>query len=584
MRTHRAVLVMSLVLLASCAFAQTTAAPQGYPRDWSHSHLIFTNGGDVAARAAASQDPRMLQNWLHRNATLLRSRQTGAGSDNRLTFDWEERKRSKDSEIDWAISLGPTAGMKQGASPAKFTFDASAPINAASCANDFVVLPIGATPGAGTQANLVALNNLYTGAMSSYCPNGAQTPPTTDLTSATFLWSYAVGNGPIDLSPVLSFDGKKIAVVVSSNPATLHIVSWVAGQGTNATTGAVAPGSGGSSDISLSYTSLTVAGCTANASTNTSSAPFVDYDNDVIYVGAANGVLYRIKSVFHGTPTLDYCITVSAGNKLGSPVLDVASNTVFVSDGKTVYRYNVGASSFTLASSITIGFSNTSITDAPLVDSTNQFVYVFSSRNTANTGAIVSQMPINLSSHRDARIGPATAGIILDGMVDNNYFAGGPSTGTLYACGTQTTSSTRPGLYSIKFAANGQMNTAATMSNNQHINATTGTGPAGVCSPITEYFDGTNDRLFVGTGNATATTGANLVTEWLINTPITSTTTVPDHSATNEIGGVSAVTIDNNSTQPQASSIYFGTLFRGTASPCGSNLFCAVKLTQGALQ
>ena len=50
------------------------------------------------------------------------------------------------------------------------------------------------------------------------------------------------------------------------------------------------------------------------------------------------------------------------------------------------------------------------------------------------------------------------------------------------------------------------------------------------------------------------------------------------------IGGTSGITVDNNSGQAQASSIYFGTLQKSAASPCGANLYCAVKLTQGGLQ
>lgn len=575
-------------VLACLASAQTNSNPVGYPRDWSHTRVIFTNGGNPSRQAAAQRDPRMLHNWLYRNSMLLQRHSPEAmtvqdfGLQGLGTRRWaagRNANKPKNSDVDWAISLGPAGGVKPGVFPAKYTFDASQPLTLASCTNDFVIFPIGVTPGIATQANLVAFNNLYTGTSSSYCPNGAQTPPTTNRTTATFMWSYAIGSAAINLSPALSLDGKKVAVVESSTPAVLHVVTWVAGQGTNATTGAVAPGSGGSSDVTLSYTNITVPGCTATPSTNTNSAPFVDYGSDAIYIGANNGVLYRIKSVFGGTPTLDYCVTVSAGNRLTSPVLDFATNSVIVSDGRSVFRYSVGPSSFTAAGSIQVGNTTTSITDAPLVDSSNGFVYVFASRNVANNASIVSQIPISLASKRDTPIGQATNSILHAGTVDNGYFLNGPSGGTMYACGTQSNSGTRPSLYGITFAANGLMNTTATMSDNRGIN----NGSNGVCSPLTEYYNGTNDRLFVGTGIATSTTGANLVTMWLINSQLTSAST-PSATATNEIGGTSGITIDNDSVQPQASSIYFGTLFRGTNSPCGRNLYCAVKLTQGALQ
>jgi hypothetical protein len=267
-------------------------------------------------------------------------------------------------------------------------------------------------------------------------------------------------------------------------------------------------------------------------------------------------------------------------------VYDSVSNKVFVSDGKTVYAFTPGATSFTLASSIQVANSTSGVILSPIVDSTNGFVYVFSSNNIANANSIVSQMPTSLASHTDVAIGPKTtggsAGYILDGDFDNKYFATGPSAGTLYACGTQTGAATKPALYAISFAGSGVMNTTPAMSNDVKIN--TAANPAGVCSPLTEFYDGTNDRLFAGVGVLGGTTGANWVTMWNINTRITVNTTAPTATATNEIGGTSGITIDNASASAQAASIYFGTEGKNASSPCGSGLYCAVKLTQSGLQ
>jgi hypothetical protein len=41
--------------------------------------------------------------------------------------------------------------------------------------------------------------------------------------------------------------------------------------------------------------------------------------------------------------------------------------------------------------------------------------------------------------------------------------------------------------------------------------------------------------------------------------------------------------VDNDTTDGQAASIYFGTQ-SVTGTPCGTGNFCAVKLTQSALQ
>jgi hypothetical protein len=127
----------------------------------------------------------------------------------------------------------------------------------------------------------------------------------------------------------------------------------VAGQGSSPTS-PVAPGTGGSSVISLDYTNVSTAGCTANAAADSNSSPFIDYKNNAAYVGADNGKLYRIKNVFSGTPTVDYCITVSANRALTSPVFDSFAGKVFISDGQSVFGFTPGASSFTAAGSIQV--------------------------------------------------------------------------------------------------------------------------------------------------------------------------------------------------------------------------------------
>src|SRR5438105_3587665 len=128
-------------------------------------------------------------------------------------------------------------------------------------------------------------------------------------------------------------------------------------------------------------------------------------------------------------------------------------------------------------------------------------------------------------------------------------------------CGTQTASNTRPALYTLTFLASDTLNPVPAMSNDRNING--GGNPQGTCSPLLEFFDGTTDRLFVGTGAAGATTGANLVTMWNITSRIVSNAATPTAPATNELGGTTAFTIANNSPLPQASSTYFGTLASG---------------------
>ncbi len=577
-----------LLLLFASSFCMVAALAQdapptrqriSLPQDWSHRHVLFTNGGTAANIAAVQSDPRLLHNWLLRNvrAPMPSIRQQPGPSfnlrDENPRFNrgrQRQRPPNINSRIDWALPLGPNGGVPMGESPAKFSFDVNA---APSCANDFVVFTIDATPGVGSQANIVAVNNLYSG-----------TGPTGLCgTAPTFMWSYAIGAGRAYLSPVLSLDGKKVGFLesASSSHARFHVLTWVAGQGTNATTGAVAPGTGGSVDVNLDYTNISKVGCTAVPAAVTYASPFVDYNHDAAFLAADNGRLYRIKDVFLGTPTVDFCVTVNAGAALTSPVYDFASNKVFISDGSRVYAYTVGATSFTAAGSIAVASGG--IVLSPIVDVTNGFVYVFSRDNIGNTAAIISQMPESLASHVDVAIGPIhplANGFILDGAFDIKYF-NSPSTGSLYACGTDPANSANPALYTISFGAGGVMNTTAVMSANRNINPG---GRNGECSPLLEFFDGVNDRLFIGAGNPGSTNGANAVTMWNINSRITSTTATPAAVASPYYGGTSGFAVDNLSTQPQAASIYFGTLARSATTACGASQYCAVKLTQSALQ
>jgi hypothetical protein len=574
-------LIVILLSVANPLLAQESAEGHiGMPIDWSTRHILFTNGASPEVAAATARDPRSWINWNLRSSYLFPKYRARGPERPR------PRPLKKHIRVDWAMSLGPSGGMPIGESPAKYSFSSNGNY---SCANDFAVYTIGATPGAG-QANILAFNNLYTGTVSSSCPFGPQTPPTTDFTKPTFMWSYRAGAAASFLSPTLSLDGKKVAFIENSNPALFDVLTWVSGQGTDATH-PVVPGAGGSALTRLNYTKSAAAGCNSGSGNSNSSA-YVDYTNDVAYIGADNGKLYKITGVFKGVPAVQYCVTVKANALLTSPVYDQVSNQVFVSDGFSVYSFTPGAAGFTASGSIAVASAASAdpIILSPIVDSTNGFVYVFSAADSTNTNTIVSQINLPLTSQVTAALGPAAAGaqeFVLDGDFDNAYFTTGPKAGagTLYGCGTQANNFNKPSLYALSFKApNGLMNGAPAMSDNRNIN---GAGnPQGTCSPLLDFFDGTTDRLFVGTGNFGGAGGANLVTEWNVNTRIASNATPPNNTATNEWGGTSAFTVDNVSLTPQAASIYFGTLQPpgAGANPCGAGNFCAVKLTQSGLQ
>ena len=174
----------------------------------------------------------------------------------------------------------------------------------------------------GVQPTLVAYNQLY----KTQCQSGQ-----VNAGAPNILWQYNTGNGAIaDLSPVLSLDGAQVSFVqrtmTASGPtASLVLLKWAATGTTVSTPNEVAPAS--------------YRGCTAPCMTkfalganNNNSSPFVDYWNDVLFVGDNDGRLHRFDGVFKGTPQLasGWPVTVSAGNKLSSPVFDDVSNRVFV--------------------------------------------------------------------------------------------------------------------------------------------------------------------------------------------------------------------------------------------------------------
>lgn len=615
---QRAVFVFCTLLLTTGALrAQESPAddPQatthlGIPQDWSTQRVIYTQNGSVEDMMKVRHDPRFLTSFLvhnkrehpnqiwraafgERNQAGLDAgapdQQLGTMGSQGLRFH-PPLRRNKHSKIDWAVSMG-TFGMAIGESPAMYISNADGTpsctgSSASSTVGDFTVYSLKAVPSVGTQANLVGLTNLYSG-----------TSPTGLCgTAPTFLFSYAIGSGRSYLSPVLSLDGKEVAWVEdnSANHAILHVTTWVAKQGTDATAGSVAIGncsSGASCDVAIDYTSATHPGCPTTASVNTNSEIYVDYPTDTAFVGADNGNLYHLKSIFKSAPTFDFCITVNttAGTALSGGVYDTQLSPAefFIADSKKLYAYTVGATSFSLKATYTYG-AGTLTGPGPVLDAFNNFIYVFSAQDLAGHTS-VTQLPTTLATAAVVNLGPTNTNaypILFYGAYDNSYFKNGPKSAasTLYSCGTDPTNTASQDLYAINFnAGTGVMNTAPVMSANTTVNPG---GKNGICSPITEFYDGTTDRIFVGMGDHNATTGANVVSMYDVTTQLTNPTTAPKAQATKYLGGSSGLIVDNNaSLTPQAESVYFTTLATsGTSTTCGANNFCAVKLTQSLLK
>ncbi len=616
--------VVVVLMITGAMYAQDAlpipdrSAPHfGLPEDWSTQHVIYTRNGSVDDMLKVRDDPRFLNNILlhyirEHGQQIPSAAGTGldeAGLDEagfdadsqelRLQNPWDEGNVQTgvpsifNSKVDSAVSLGPTGGMALAESPAKYTINPSQP---PSC-SDFVVYTVNAAPKVGTQANLVGLTNLYSGSN-----------PTGLCGSApTFMFSYAIGGSGSALSPTLSLDGTQVAWLEGATPVVLHVTTLATGtgQGTNATTGSVAPTgtfssngtctpAGSSCDVALSYT--TAAGCTASSNSNSDSDIYVDYGSNSAYVSANNGILYRISNIFHGTPAVEYCITVNAagGAYMSGPVYDSLLNEVFITDSKKVYAYTVGATGFTAANPASYTYAKGGYdASGPVLDAFNGYIYLFSTDDDeATSHTSVTQLPVGLTAGSAVFVPLGSVGTGVNvylpyGAFDNNYYTYGPknAASTLYSCGTDTTTTTAQDLFAISFnAMTGLANTTPAMPANKNVNPGTKTG---LCSPITEFYDGTTDRIFVGMGDYNAaTTGSNVVTMWNVTTQLTSASDTPTASATGYQGGTTGFAIDNNASGvAQAESVYFSTLeTSGSAATCGANLYCAVKLTQSGLK
>lgn len=691
--------VCVLSALSTLVLAQDTATAAkhvGLPVDWSHRHIIVSNGATIRGGLAAAQDPRLQSLWLARTRASLGAQHPGPSA----SAVPKPAVGKKKMHVDWSMSLG-NGSVAPTMSPAKYTFDVAAN---PSCASDFVVfglnvpgvtgspsrsiaapavpgasrtsnvvtitttlphnfavgaqvviagvstasfngtfviasvpsattftyaqIAVSATSGNGTatevnQANVVAFNNLYSGTTggNGLCGTG----------SASVMWAYNVSSagGSILTSPSISLDGRKIAFVESApissifrvltyDPCTIS-TSQCAGNGASA--GApVVPGSGNAASMSSPVTYA--------SATNTRSSPWIDYTNDVAYVGADNATVYRITGVFKGTPTLDTsfgttpsvagitlsnnCASAAATPaKLTSPVqvlgasLGLDTGTLFVGDD-TGCLTAIDVASRSVIGSVTVGGHKVSslipaVYDSPIVDASNpNLLSVFATASSSNNatsfggvsvlnGAAIIQAQLNSTGPTFTAVAAAPLGGGTTGSsnvdlhaptFDNNYFTNNISstTGFIYVCGTQASGSpsqTAPTLYRVGFTA-GSPPTMNTATNGTPLLLS---GTNGVeCSPLLEFA---NSALAKGDLLFLSLVTANSI---VANFDITGGMPSSANAFAAEPGGTSSIIIDNTrlATQ-QGSSIYFTTLANGTSGVC-NGVKCAVKLTQLGLQ
>lgn len=606
-------LLLAALSLAAQAQHQISKQHVGRVNDWSHRHVVVSGGLSDANLEAAKTEPRILFHLAERNLVRI---QDGAVSFPSAAVEAEKKSlairkarpkiidgtnvnnmKKRNLKRDWSVSLG-TGNVAQSKYPAKFSFD----INAApSCANDFVVYGLNVAGVNGGQANVVGLNNLYSGTAAT---GGTSC---TGHTTATVTWAYngSTAGGRVLTSPTISLNGTKIAYVESAAGSSIfHVLTVLAGQGT--VTGSVAPTVPSACTVNASGTptsSCLKSRTYSSTATTTLADPWVDYRTDKAFVASDDGKIYRISCVFtcalNAQPTVDWTYTLPVAGTGGAqpvpngPVYDYPSGRLFVGDQLgELWVINAGGTTPTLAAGPVMvggggcttahppgrtgtgadctgsGTANTwGIPDSIILDASSgsHKIYAFSGNDgTAGARAVVAQLAMNLTAKVSVHVGQGGVNLY-SGAFDNEYWGATPATGELFLCGTGPADTT-PTHYWIGFTSYPTMNSTPTGSL-QRI------AVAGIpCAPETEFYN-PNLNLNGVAGNHDLLMGGLIAANpngYMITNDISGGTVIVALNFTQYAGGVSGIIIDNVSLNVQASSMYFATLTSNQA----------IKLTQ----
>jgi hypothetical protein len=444
------------------------------PTDWSHSHVVFSQPATEDLAQLLGKDPRYWQQLHRREQALALSAEASDLSSARFQAGGNKIHR------DWSQDLGSSASAGAGNYPAKFSFS----ITKANCGSatkpDYVVYSTGLT-GSGTQASVVAFDNLYAG-----CSG----------TVPSVYWAYNTG-GQILTSPVLSLDGSQVAFVQTSGGlAGLVLLKWK-GSVTETVSSPGVP-----TLVSAALYLTCVAPCMTEvflhdglgvAVDDTTSSAYYDYANDIAWVGGARGWLHKITGAFKGIPTEVHTggfpvqVSPPSTNPLSNPVYDQVSKNVFVGDmGGFLYRVASATGTTTKSAQLDHG---TGLVEGLMLDVTSGLIYAFASSDgtAACTGGVACAAVYKLTTTfaSGAAGTKATVGnsVVLGstpnpayrGAFDSTYLKSMNATGNLYVCGN--TGGT-PTLYRIAITAGTPANGVAGPV------LSTSTTP---CSPVTGF-------------------------------------------------------------------------------------------------
>src|SRR5208337_1092543 len=307
---------------------------------------------------------------------------------------------------------------------------------------------------------------------------------------------------------------------------------------------------------------------------------------------------------------------------LSAPVVDDSSGLIFVGDGAG-YLHSVLLSNPATTASAEQGIGwiydgttdgsggpGTDVLSPPIVindpahPATNQVFAFTGCSSVPGIGAAVTQLPANFTSSGTGTTGSTvdmgsghgngdcTTGRVHAGIVDNAFYLNGTASGHVIACGFKSGTGgaplipSYPLMYMFPFDVNGLITSTGDFT--FVVNTTVGDE----CSALTEFYDGTTDRMFFGVGGPTEA--------FLQSSTIgTSSLTTPNCSVAPAAGCITAplavdgtrgIIIDHQLLNCRKK-IYFSTQAQGSVNnqKCNvaggaANPYCAVKLNQAALQ
>jgi hypothetical protein len=574
----------------------------GYPHDWSSRHLLMPGMRAEDVLAAGDRDPRYVYNMVMRQVAEGKSRLPVRMPVHPI--------RRPTVEIDWAVSL-ENGYVPQNQFPAKYQFD----VVTENCNSDYIAF--GLTVTSGTQANLVGINNLYTGA-SPQCNSGSPW--------VAFAYNTVTQTGgQIKTSPALSADGTKVAFVESTASGSYFHVLVLPNP---IPTPPAQSGSVLTPQTPTSCTTPTTAGCMTTltiqtSATDSNSSPWVDYGTDTAYVGTDNGMLYKITPVFGGgAPALvsdasNWPVTVSTNKYntvLTAPVVDDTAGLIFVGDGEGyLYSVKLASPAKTYAAQQTIGWAydgsndgsgkaGTGLVDPPIAvtdpaNSATDQVFAFTGCSIVQgIGGAVTQLAANFATGSASTAntvdlgsasgnGDCTGKNVHSGTFDNAFWLNGSTSGHMIGCGFVQSGGApaNPQMYFFPFA-----NHVITSTGKSTFQINTNKGDE--CSPLTEFYNGATDRLFFGVGSTDGFLEASTITTSLTAPTCSGAPTSSCVTSPSILGGTSGIVIDNQMSNG-GTNIYFSTMAAGSVnsqkcnvSGGAANPYCAVKLTQSALQ